>query len=231
MVDYPWHALLKWQPFRIDALGIVTLLGSEEINASVGRLVRSTYLEFLPLLGAFVIAGDRFREKEAGYKFYNITDGIHTPDLAAWLTRWIKAQEFEKQRSIVRWSIVPAVENSTSRRTSLLCSLGIGFSFNAMLFVLTVLSKDGWGIANAVSMLVSIFVRWYLVRENTMAIDHRVRNPALDADVRDAKVLIVTPDSKAVTMTMPRWLIRHVFCTNPVLLRPQRYYFVRWLGW
>ena len=246
MVHLPWQSLLHWQPFRIDALGLVTLLGAEEINASVGRLVRSTYLEFLPLLGAFVIAGDRFKEKEAGYKFYNITQGIQTPDLSAWLTRWMRAQEFEKQRSVVRWTIVPRSENSSSRLRGFWLSLVIGITFNGLLIALAVLSKDGWGIANAVSMLVSIYVRWYAIDENCKAIDHAISEAEKEAAKRavkateaethreerqDAKVLVIMSDSKAITMTLPQRLIRSVFCATLDPLDPRRYHVVRWLGW
>ena len=83
----PWKGLLTWAPFQIDALGLITLLGAEEVNASVGRLVRSTWLEYLPLLGAYVIANESFREKKPGYHIYNISQGIHTTDLAPWLSR------------------------------------------------------------------------------------------------------------------------------------------------
>ena len=60
----PLRGLEKWQPFRIDALGLVTLLGSEEVNRSIGTLQRRRFTEWLPLLAAFVIAGDRFTDEQ-----------------------------------------------------------------------------------------------------------------------------------------------------------------------
>src|SRR6201996_5083392 len=99
----PWAQLKPWQPFRLDALGLVTLLGADEVNNSVGRLVTSRWLEYMPLLGAFVIAGDRFKEKKPSFNIYNISSGINTSDLSSWFTRWMLAQEFEVARSVVYW--------------------------------------------------------------------------------------------------------------------------------
>lgn len=64
----------------------MTLLGSDEINASVGRLSESRYVEFLPFLGAFVLSGHFFTVKKPGYRIYNITAGITTTELAGWLS-------------------------------------------------------------------------------------------------------------------------------------------------
>jgi hypothetical protein len=65
--DSPLRGLKEWKPFGIDALGLVTLLGAEEINKSVGTLQRRRITECLPLLAAFVVAGDRFTEEQPGY--------------------------------------------------------------------------------------------------------------------------------------------------------------------
>ena len=232
-MHYPWIKLLHWQPFRIDALGLVTLLGAEEIDASVGRLVRSRYLEFLPLLGAFVISADRFKEKAAGFNLYNISQGIHTTDLSAWLTRWMLAQDFEKNRSVVKWSIVDPHENASSRIWGFYISLVIGILFNGLLIALTVLSKDGWGLANALAMDFSILVRWYVIRSNCKSIDQAVSNAKdpLELNYSDAKILVIMSDAKAVTMTLPVKLIPGVFCANIFPLRPHLYHIFRWVGW
>jgi hypothetical protein len=39
----PLEYLSKWAPFRIDALGLVTLIGADDVNRVVGRLVQSRY--------------------------------------------------------------------------------------------------------------------------------------------------------------------------------------------
>ncbi|KAL5045870.1 hypothetical protein BDW71DRAFT_182966 [Aspergillus fruticulosus] len=67
--------LIQWQPFRVDALGLITLLGAEEIDTWVGRLVVSRWPEYMPLLATYIIAGDRFRRKSHSFSIYNITMG------------------------------------------------------------------------------------------------------------------------------------------------------------
>lgn len=48
---WPLRSWYNVDPFKIDALGLVTLLGAPEVNRHIGKLVRSRYLEYLPLLG------------------------------------------------------------------------------------------------------------------------------------------------------------------------------------
>ncbi|KIX03244.1 uncharacterized protein Z518_06796 [Rhinocladiella mackenziei CBS 650.93] len=311
----PWEAVYQWAPFKIDALGLVTLLGAEEINAAVGRLVRSAYLEYLPMLGAFVIAGDRFTEKAAGFNLYNITQGIHTTDLAAWLTRWMLSQNFEVTRSYVVWTVTPP----KSRRNEIITSFIISFVFNGFLIAMTVLSRDWYGFANALAMVVSVVVRTYVLGQQRAAVDAMIdeaishstktieegsyearrlewkdwkdqrkqerksatrnrktnvntvaatgKNPSIQSNFSadhsdeakepaakgegsppmrpnprhfsnvwkgdEVKVLIIQTDSKAVTFSMPKELLKppSVFIEGPNLLHPQRYVLVRSIGW
>ena len=167
-----WKDLLEWSPFKIDALGLVTLLGAEEVNASVGRLVRSTFFEYFPLLGAFVISGNSFRNKEAGFNLYNITQGIHTTDMAAWLTRWMQSQDFESNRSVVRWTVEPR----KVPRWEKVLGMTMPFFSIGMLIAMTILSYDWYGFANAISMFLSIVVRCYMVSSIRGAIDKRVKS-------------------------------------------------------
>ncbi len=166
----PWGVVHNWSPFKIDALGLVTLLGAEEVNGAVGRLVRSAYLEYLPILGAFVIAGNQITCKEAGFNLYNISQGIHTTDLSAWLTRWMLSQDFEATRSFVVWKVTPP----KSRRIDIIISFIISFIFNGFLIALTILSRDWYGFANALAMDISIIVRVYVVGQQRAAVDARV---------------------------------------------------------
>ncbi|KIW83949.1 hypothetical protein Z517_03195 [Fonsecaea pedrosoi CBS 271.37] len=166
----PWKVLLHWSPFHIDALGLVTLLGAEEVNAAVGRLVSSAYLEYLPLLGAYVIAGNRFTEKAAGFNLYNISQGIHTTDLAAWLTRWMLSQQFETTRNFVVWTVTPPI----SRKNEITFSVVISVALNGFLVAGTILSKDWYGFANAIAMIVSIIIRAYVIGQQRIAFDAMV---------------------------------------------------------
>lgn len=85
--------LLEWTPFKIDAMGLVTILGADEMNRSIGRLSRSRITEYLPLVSSFVVASDSICSLIPGFELYNITDGIYTPDFAGWFSRWLLSQD------------------------------------------------------------------------------------------------------------------------------------------
>ncbi|KAJ0419711.1 hypothetical protein BJY00DRAFT_313857 [Aspergillus carlsbadensis] len=72
-----WLNVAHWAPFQFDALGLLTLLGVQEVDAALSRLAPSYWLE------AF----------------------IFTNNLAAWFTRWITAQDFANVRSVVYWEL------------------------------------------------------------------------------------------------------------------------------
>jgi hypothetical protein len=247
---FPWTSLLKWQPFQIDALGLITLLGAEEVNASVGRMVRSTWLEYLPLLGAYVIANERFREKEAGYNIYNISQGIHTTDLASWFSRWIKAQDFEQTRSFVRWTVEKRPDQVAHKAAGLSLSLiSIGF-----LIAMTILSYDWYGFANAMSMAASVMVRHFMVESLRKGIDGKVLSlgkfdgsgnnhrqsvtipPTIEQGWTGkcpSKIVVITADAKAVTMIIPHELLKP---PSPFIARIEPghrflYGVMRWTGW
>jgi hypothetical protein len=170
-MGYPWFVLYHWEPFHIDALGLVTLLGPEEVNAYLGRLVPSRWLEYMPLLGAFVIAGDRFKDKMPSFNIYNISSGINTSDLSSWFTRWMLAQELEVSRSVVYWEVI---EKPRKWWPYHVIAGTISFCFTGFLVAMTVLSKDWYGFANAVAMVISIIVRAYILQANRNAINKAV---------------------------------------------------------
>src|SRR5690349_13437794 len=97
-----------WQPFQLQALGVVLLLGSDEVNLSLGRLAAySSFLQWLPLPGFLAILSHEFLQPEAGYTLYDITHGAKTTNLSPWLTRWARSQKLTADQSIVTWSVVP----------------------------------------------------------------------------------------------------------------------------
>lgn len=165
---YPWQVLSSWAPFHIDALGIITLLGADEVDAWLGRLALSKWLEYMPLLGGYVFATDQFRKQQSSYLLYNITSGIVTSDLAGWFTRWMQAQEFEVTRSLVYWDVIEEPRIWWSYH---LLSGAISFVLTGFLVVLAVVSEDWYGFANAIATIISIAVRAFLLQANRNAID------------------------------------------------------------
>lgn len=267
---YPWSENLnssgRGTGLKIDALGLVTLLGAEEMDRSIGRLVPSIYLKYLPLLGAFVIAGNRFTTKKPKFVLYNTSAGIMTTELAGWFSRWLQTQDFKKVRSIVTWHIM---ERPHRWREFIVGFLLVGLPVHGMLIALTVLAADWWGFANVISMIISVTVRCIMVAQNQDGIDANIQKaqealqgyPAQRAKYDEsmerpesrrqngqamegakipiepqdpnkiAKVIVLTEDSKVVTLAVTAYLPKWVFTTNPQ--PPNRYIYqaCKWIGW
>lgn len=235
----PLYGLSRWAPFKIDALGLVTLLGQEEVNVKLGRLVREGYLDFMPLLGAFVIAGDLFRDRQAGFNLYNITSGITTPEMAGWFTRWLKAQEFDKDKKDVVWEI-EAEKRSYAKMNWI--AFMVAFFFQAGFLALTVLIGDWYGIANSLSMTASVLVRVYVLKANRDAIDKAIEDTTKQAKEKEAAdpteklrqevtILCILDDASPLIMKTPEHLIKACFVSTPTPLHPGRYLFARAAGW
>ena len=277
---YPWSdSLNSWAEgtrLKIDALGLVTMLGAAEMDESIGRLVASPWLQFLPLLGAFVVAGDQFTERRPGGTLYSISAGMTTTETAGWFSRWVKTQGFETVRTRIRWEVG---QRPPRWNTLLIGFLVFGLPLNGMLIALTVLSGDWWGFANALSMTASIPVKLLLVHLNCRAIDANIEQaeralPRLIAEFerelavfqteteayeaemarrRDqagpqstppplppvrpvnpngpAKLLLVTVDSRAISMRVEEYLVRNIFPADPGIRHQRLYSAASYLGW
>jgi hypothetical protein len=223
IMGYPWITVQSWEPFHIDALGVLSLLGAEAIDITVGRLVASKWLEYMPLLAGFVIASDCFRKKNPAFLFYNLTKGIHTTDLAPWFSRWVQCQEFETTRSIVYWDVGNKPQSWLGYQ---IISGAFSICLIGLLLAMTVLSKDWYGLANAIALMVSVIVRAYILQANRNAVDRAVKSPE-----RNAKTLLITPDSKIITMFIPDNLIVSIFVRKPRPYQNWLYLLFQWAGW
>src|SRR2546423_6695070 len=229
----PLHYVLKWQPFRIDALGIVTIIGSKQVNIIVGRLVTSRYTAYLPLLGAFIIAGDQFTDAMSGFELYNLKERIKTTDLAGWFQRWCVSQNFNRANNTVRWSVQDKSDTISRSRLDTLLAASIGLVANGALVAFAVLQGDWWGLANAISMVVSVLVRVYLVKQNGDALDTQAAKYAeADKTGQDrARFLILLNDGKMVTMNATSGLVKACFIDKPVPPNRPLYNIARGIGW
>ncbi|KAI9368949.1 hypothetical protein BJX61DRAFT_546030 [Aspergillus egyptiacus] len=260
---YPWKALSTWAPFEIDALGLLTLMGANEVDISVGRLARSCWLEYMPLLAGFVFAGDRFRAKQPTFTLYNISTGIVTGNLAAWFTRWMQVQEFHVSRSLVYWEVNKSSPPQFGQWSYFLVPASISAFLTTFLLAMTILSGDWYGFANTIGIILLVIVRSYMIQENRNAINRSVAaakplpttytgalgewnekrkkepqspRPLLNHPCRRwrpevAKILVVMPDSRAVTMFIPEHLLRGVFVTESPVASPGVYRLAQWIGW
>ncbi|KAL6879464.1 hypothetical protein HDV57DRAFT_108174 [Trichoderma longibrachiatum] len=234
-MESPWKRVFtSWANstnIHIDALGLITILGTEEVSSSVGRLVNSRYTEFLPLLGGFVLAGNAFTRKKPSFSLYDVSGQMMTTELAGWFTRWLKEQDFHQIHHKIYW------DTDSEAATEIFSSYfwkayAVSIACHALLVALTLVVGDWWGFANVWSMIVSVIVRTVLSWQNRLGIDiaiDRVRAKKLEA--RAEKIIVIMDDSKVITMDAQKALIGPVFAQNPEIPNPTIYAIARCMGW
>ena len=218
----------RWSPFRLDALNLLTMLGGPEMSQAIGHLAFNRVTEFLPILGAYTVPSNDFTLPMSGFNLYNISDSIVSNSFAGWFSRWLLAQNVSENNSCIVWS----VHHKAPRKNSVIwLALLIGMVVNCITTLVPFLQGDWYGFASAICIDTSIFVRWYLVKQNREALDHAAtledtrRNPEM------VKTLCFLRDDKMVTVYAPRNVVINCFLSAPKLPRQQLYSSVRAFGW
>ena len=224
-ITMPLAHVKDWSPFQIDALGLVTLLGADEVNQSVGTLQHRRFTEYLPLLAAFVIAGDRFVTEQPGFVLYNLTDGITSTELKGWFTRWLMSHKINNATTVLEWKTNP----KQSRLKDLVAPM-LSFVLVMPLLVITVLVGDWYGVGNAAAIIISILTRIYLLRQRRHARDTESSAPKDGKDNPIKKLCIIRSDGKMVTCRVPQSVL-NTFVKNRDVKYPNAYHCARWLCW
>ncbi|KAL4809663.1 hypothetical protein BDV18DRAFT_83388 [Aspergillus unguis] len=222
-------ALTEWAPFQLDALGLVTIFGSKEMNTAVGNLVSSSTTEYLPVLAAYTVANNEIIQPEPGYVLYNISDGIMATDVAAWFTRWLTTFPLTYTATTIR---LRSWRKERLSRAALKNGLGVfvGLVTFGLLMAMAVVTADAWGVANVVAMMVSVLARQLVVHQLRCSIDDAIDE--LDDDLgEDVKVFLTLPNGKAVTIYGPRMLVVRCLLTDAKPTRPTIYHFSRMICW
>ncbi|EPE35625.1 hypothetical protein GLAREA_11325 [Glarea lozoyensis ATCC 20868] len=212
-MQFPLHSATRWSPFKLDALGLVTLLGAEEVSNAVGALEHSRYAEYLPLFGTYLVAANKFTAPIPGYVLYNITDGVFVPILNGWFSRWLIAN-LTSPVTILEWQVVEKRSSIAKRSFAAI----IGLLLNGALLAMTVMQGDWYGLANSIAMAVSVLVRSSMVHESRTHLDQMVNSYEKQekqflkvCDQNEVKVVIVTPDNKVVAFKIQRGLLSCIF--------------------
>lgn len=225
--DLPLHALQGWKALRLDALGLITMLGTDQLNRSVGRLIRNPYFEYLPLLSAFTVSSNQITEPIPGFSLYNISSAITTTELSAWFSRWLLTQNFRRTGTTLRWTV--ALQRQSLWRDE--CSaLALSVLMVGPLFALAILIGDWFGLANVASMAFSIVVRWYVVSQNRSALDDAAIRSDRESP-QESKLFCILPNGKSVTIYAPTGVVIHCFTIDPKPANSRLYALMRWIGW
>lgn len=202
----PWQNFKSWEPFRLDALGLVTLLGADEVARAIGTLSPNTLTDFMPLLGAYRIAGNHFTANEPGYTMYNLTDGLTNTELSAWFTRWLS--QFVNEWVAMDLEVVEPERNLFDSR--MMASFLLGTTAHFFMIAFAVVQADWYGVANATGLLLATWVRNYLIYANLSEYDAKLSG-LLDKPKERKKVLIVRPDGSLVVMHVELRLLLSLF--------------------
>ncbi|KAK4165558.1 hypothetical protein QBC43DRAFT_333436 [Cladorrhinum sp. PSN259] len=227
MVIGSLDALQQWAPFRIDALGLVTILGADRVDLVLGQLTISYLTEWLPLLGAYTIASNRIVEPLSGFALYNITDGIMVNNLSGWFCRWLLCQDFGFSSSVVH--IKPVLEQRRQRFMHLLWPRLIGV-LALVPVILSILISDWWGLVNGVAMLGSVIVRQIVVGQSRRAVDLAV-DESEKTSCELVKVLVTIPNGKIVIIHTSRGIVIDCLLTTPRPPNSTLYTTARAAGW
>ncbi|KAK5726247.1 hypothetical protein LTR17_012867 [Elasticomyces elasticus] len=222
------HTLKNWAPFHIDALGIVTLLGADEMDLAVGRLSRNRYTENLPLLGSYIVANNAIRKPKLGFTIYNITDGIMATDVTPWFARWLLCAKLSYCHSTL--VISTASKPGKVSRPAQLAPLAIAVVITGSLLLLAAVTNDWWGFANGISMLVSVVVRRLIVAELCQAIDIQLESVFQDPPDM-VKCFCTLPDGTSLTLITQRKLVVNCLLTEPRPPNRRLFEHARTWGW
>lgn len=225
----PWQFLRNWAPFSFDAVGLVTLLGSEEVSKSIGSLQRRRFSEFFPLLAGFVVAGDYFTDGQSGYALFNITAGIYTTEIKPWFTRWLSLQDDNSETTVFTFE--------TSPRTKTFDPIGdliapvLSYGVLLTLLACTVVMGDWPGIANFSAILASMGVPNFLVSQRRTA----TNNVAVETNPTPKKkmstMFVTRADGRMVTIYAPFSVVQTFCIKNCDPPNPFLYHLARAVGW
>ena len=226
-----------WAPFHIDALGIVTLLGAEEVNTAVGRLCNNRwFFDCLPLLAANLIAADKITKPVPGFTLYNVSDGIVATDVAGWFSRWLLSQRLHFATSRLEMRAGRKAKTgehglrASMQLQPLVVRIVVGFLVMAPILALAAWMNDWWGLANELSMLLSIWLRHIIIQQNHVALAAAAKGTD-KAALEPVKVFLTLPDGKAVTMDAPRGLVVDCVLTTPRPPNLRLYRVMRAVAW
>lgn len=227
---FPLEQVKNWAPFKIDALGLVTLLGAGQVDRAVGCLSRNRFIDHLPFLAINVVAGDDINEAQPGYAVYNFSDAVVTSQLAPWFTRWLAAQDITQCSSILH--IAYDTGDTTFSRWDYVLSMSISTAVLAPMVLLAGLSEDWWALVNAVSLIISVMCRRCILHDLVHSIDSAVATvPEHDPTRVGVKCLVKFPDGKALTLFTSRGILTKVLLPRPAPLRSRCYDFARYIAW
>ena len=216
-----------WAPFKLDALGIITLLGTESLRQSISSLVHNGFAEYLPLLAPQIIADNTITNTVPGFALYNITDGVYAIDLSAWWTRWLTCQAFNWNTTVLDVNALPQKRSLVT--TSWFVMLCLNAVIDAAIIIIPVLLDDWYGFAASVSLVGTVISRAYILSSLRQSIDNLITEADKQTDA--VKLFLTLPNGRAVTIRTTRGITTNILLTTPRPKHPFLYKLFRGIDW
>ncbi|KAF2655682.1 hypothetical protein K491DRAFT_598372 [Lophiostoma macrostomum CBS 122681] len=211
-----------WQPFKIDALGLVTLLGTDAVRKCLGRLVYSPFENF-PLLAGHIFAGNTIADPIPGFILYNITEGIMATDLSAWFTRWLLCQKITSTDTRLTIDVIDPTPDKTWFTATIAACTNIG------LVLFPALIKDWYGFVSAFGLVLTIGARAYVLWDLRKSIDGQTTEATIHTETKKVKVLIKLPNGSKVIVDTTTGIVQNCLLREA---RPRDYHsFARAVCW
>jgi hypothetical protein len=210
----PLTSLKLWSPFKIDALGIVTLLGADAIRKSIGRLVYSQFEYFL-LLAGHIFADNSVAEPVPGFILYNITEGIMATGLSAWFKRWLLCQNLTYCSTELD---IRATGHPTAPLWTEYLTILAAIALNAFLVLWPILITDRYGLAASLSLVSLVLVRVWTLWACRQNLDSNVRRAGGPTKQKKVKLFLTPPNGASVVVKTTTGITQDCLLTNA---RPQ----------
>ncbi|KAH0443161.1 hypothetical protein CcaCcLH18_01274 [Colletotrichum camelliae] len=217
--------LRDWSPFSIDALGLITLLGSEALDTVLGQMICNPVTQYLPLLGGQIIASNSVISPRIGFALHNINDGIKATDLAGWFTRWLSCEGVQFSGT----TLYIQREKRSAAPSKRFAGMAFG-TLGLVPLVLGILIVDWWAVVNGLVMTASVLVRLLVMQQNHQALDISARD-AKNTSSELIRGFVTLPDGRAVTVITTRGIVLDCLLTDPRPPNPRLYKAARIAGW
>lgn len=234
-----WKKVYEWSGFKLDALGLITLLGLQEVDYALGQLTHNGYLEYLPFLAANVVAADTIAKPLPGYRLFNLTDGVEALDVSAWFTHWLEHQRLQYASTKIRIHQRSATSSSYSLPKEWPFMVP-AILLAGILLCLATQSRnvDDSGLAihltNVICLIGTVVCRTISLTQMRAAVDQVVlryyRQPHTAHNHKECDVWLALPSGKSVRIEAQKGHVLSLL-TLPRLLRPKLYDVSRGTCW
>lgn len=192
----PLTSIKSWSPFKIDALGIVTLLGADAVRKSLGRLTYSLF-EYFPLLAGHIFVDNSVADPIPGFVLYNITEGVVATNLSTWFTRWLLCQKVTYSATHLEITGTTSRHGQTNHHSR---ACIVALVLNSLLIIWPLLMSDWYGFVASFSLVGVVAVRIWTLRAMRQSLDANFAQASTTTKSKPVKLFISLPTGERVTV-------------------------------